>query len=307
MTSAPVASSTTPPTSTPSGPGPRPPARRRLRRFDPTADSLHVGHLLGQLTLRRFQLAGHRPSPAGRRRHRHVGDPSAGPRSATSSTAEALASQRRLHQAPARAASSTSTRVPPTAARLVDGDLWTTKPPASSTSLRDVGKHVTVNQMVGQELVRARMEGEQGASPTPSSATCSCRPTTSPGSSNTRAASCSSAARDAVGQHHRRDRSHSLLAPRSHSAHGLTWPPWPGGRRHQVRQDRGPGGGWLDPSRKTSPYQFHQFWVQTEDDQVEAPAPAPHPPVGRPRGGGHGRPSGGTGAADGPAPAGPQP
>ena len=31
--------------------------------FDPTADSLHVGHLLGQLTLRRFQLAGHRPFP----------------------------------------------------------------------------------------------------------------------------------------------------------------------------------------------------------------------------------------------------
>ncbi|MFM8826678.1 MAG: tyrosine--tRNA ligase, partial [Actinomycetota bacterium] len=31
--------------------------------FDPTADSLHVGHLMGQISLRRFQLAGHRPFP----------------------------------------------------------------------------------------------------------------------------------------------------------------------------------------------------------------------------------------------------
>ena len=31
--------------------------------FDPTADSLHVGHLVGQLFMRRFQLAGHRPFP----------------------------------------------------------------------------------------------------------------------------------------------------------------------------------------------------------------------------------------------------
>ena len=29
--------------------------------FDPTADSLHIGHLLGQITLRRLQLLGHRP------------------------------------------------------------------------------------------------------------------------------------------------------------------------------------------------------------------------------------------------------
>ena len=31
--------------------------------FDPTADSLHVGHLVGQLFMRRFQMAGHRPFP----------------------------------------------------------------------------------------------------------------------------------------------------------------------------------------------------------------------------------------------------
>ena len=44
--------------------------------FDPTADSLHAGHLLGQLTLRRFQLAGHRPYPLAGGATGMVGDPS---------------------------------------------------------------------------------------------------------------------------------------------------------------------------------------------------------------------------------------
>src|SRR5262245_7030441 len=44
--------------------------------FDPTADSLHAGHLLGQLTLRRFQLAGHRPFPLAGGATGMVGDPS---------------------------------------------------------------------------------------------------------------------------------------------------------------------------------------------------------------------------------------
>src|ERR1044071_2498076 len=44
--------------------------------FDPTADSLHVGHLMGQLTLRRFQLAGHRPLPLAGGAPGMIGDPS---------------------------------------------------------------------------------------------------------------------------------------------------------------------------------------------------------------------------------------
>jgi tyrosyl-tRNA synthetase len=44
--------------------------------FDPTADSLHVGHLIGQFTLRRFQLAGHRPFSLAGGATGMVGDPS---------------------------------------------------------------------------------------------------------------------------------------------------------------------------------------------------------------------------------------
>src|SRR5690606_750372 len=44
--------------------------------FDPTADSLHVGHLMGQLGLRRFQMAGHRPFPLAGGATGMIGDPS---------------------------------------------------------------------------------------------------------------------------------------------------------------------------------------------------------------------------------------
>src|SRR4051812_50205339 len=44
--------------------------------FDPTPDSLHVGHLFGQLGLRRFQLAGHRPFPLAGGASGGIGDPS---------------------------------------------------------------------------------------------------------------------------------------------------------------------------------------------------------------------------------------
>jgi tyrosyl-tRNA synthetase len=44
--------------------------------FDPTANSLHVGHLLGQISLRRLQLAGHRPFPLAGGATGMVGDPS---------------------------------------------------------------------------------------------------------------------------------------------------------------------------------------------------------------------------------------
>ena len=59
--------------------------------FDPTADSLHVGHLLGQITLRRFQLAGHRPYPLAGGATRDGGDPSGRSRSGTCSTATCCA------------------------------------------------------------------------------------------------------------------------------------------------------------------------------------------------------------------------
>src|SRR5690606_19096243 len=125
---------------------------------DPTADSLHVGNLIGLLVLRRFQDAGHRPvalaggatgmvgDPSGRSEERNLLDPE-------TLTANVAAIKRQM----ARVLDFDGGAV------LVDNRDWT----AGMTLLdflRDVGKHVTVNQMMARESVKARLAGEQGIS-----------------------------------------------------------------------------------------------------------------------------------------------
>ena len=131
--------------------------------FDPTADSLHVGHLLGQLTLRRFQLAGHRPFPLAGGATGMVGDP--GGRSEERNLLDRDTLRRttsRRIKAPARAPARLRARAR-RRPRLVDNADWT-EPIGVLDFLRDVGKHVTVNQMVAKESVRHRMESEHGIS-----------------------------------------------------------------------------------------------------------------------------------------------
>ena len=128
--------------------------------FDPTADSLHAGNLLGQVMLRRFQLAGHRPVVLAGGATGMVGDPGGRSEERNLLDGETLAHnvacvKRQLE------------RIldfdGPHAARLVDNANWTA-PMSALDFLRDVGKHFTVNQMVAKESVRARMESEHGIS-----------------------------------------------------------------------------------------------------------------------------------------------
>ena len=130
--------------------------------FDPTADSLHVGHLVGQLFLRRFQLAGHRPFPLaggatghGRRPWRPFA------RNATCST-----SRRCGTTSSASSASSSSLldfEPGPFQATLVNNADWT-EGITLLEFLRDVGKYATVNQMIAKDSVRSRLESEHGIS-----------------------------------------------------------------------------------------------------------------------------------------------
>lgn len=128
---------------------------------DPTAPSLHVGNLIGLLTLRRFQEAGHHPLPLAGGATGMIGDPSG------------KSDERNLLDDDALAANLAGI-VPllkqfvnfsdvPNPAKLLDNRAWTV-----STSLldflRDIGKHVTVNQMAAKESVRTRMAGDDGIS-----------------------------------------------------------------------------------------------------------------------------------------------
>ena len=210
--------------------------------FDPTADSLHVGHLLGQVTLRRFQLAGHRPFPLAGGATGMVGDPSG-------RTDERNLLDRDTLRANVAAIKGQLERLldftpGPYAATLVDNADWT-EPLGMLEFLRDVGKHVTVNQMVAKESVRTRMESDPGISFTEFSYMLL-------QANDFRLAVRAPRRRAAdgrlrpVGQHHRRHRPHPPHAS-AESAHGLTWPLLT--RADGAKFGKTVGGAvWLDPA-----------------------------------------------------------
>ena len=108
MTSQPGALPTTPPIATRSARGLAAGPISLYIGFDPTADSLHAGHLVGQIFMRRFQMAGHRPSRSAGGATGMIGDPGGRSEERNLLDAETLAPQRRVHQGPAQLECSTS-------------------------------------------------------------------------------------------------------------------------------------------------------------------------------------------------------
>src|SRR6478672_9204235 len=129
--------------------------------FDPTADSLHVGHLMGQLGLRRFQLGGHRPFPLAGGATGMIGDP--GGRSEERNLLDRETLEHNLSRIKPQLERLLDFKRGPCPPPLVDNAAW----PAEISMLdflRDVGKHITVNQMMAKESVRSRLEGDSGIS-----------------------------------------------------------------------------------------------------------------------------------------------
>jgi tyrosyl-tRNA synthetase len=121
---------------------------------DPSADSLHVGNLIGLLVLRRFADAGHNAIALAGGATGMVGDPGGRSKERNLLDAETLArNTKRIADQLERIS-----RVP-----LVNNLGWT----GSLTLLdflRDIGKHASVNQMIARESVKARLESENGIS-----------------------------------------------------------------------------------------------------------------------------------------------
>ncbi|MEY4163072.1 MAG: hypothetical protein RLZZ79_24 [Actinomycetota bacterium] len=122
--------------------------------FDPTAPSLHIGNLVVLIVLRRFQLAGHKPIPLVGGATGLVGDPSG------------RNSERTLNEATVVA--DWVARIRGQLERFLDFDgknraimannLDWTAPVSAIDFLRDIGKHFSVNQMLAKESVSARLE-----------------------------------------------------------------------------------------------------------------------------------------------------
>jgi tyrosyl-tRNA synthetase len=228
--------------------------------FDPTGDSLHVGHLMGQLTLRRFQLAGHHPIALAGGATGMVGDPSGKSAERNLLTREQLAHNvASIKSQLARLLDFNAANNP---ARLVDNADWTA-PISFLDFLRDVGKHFSVNVMLAKDSVQSRLGSDSGISYTEFSYQllqahdfyvlrrdhhCELQIGGSDQWGNITAGT--DLIRKKLGQ----------------PAWGWTFPLITKSDGTKFGKTEG-GAVWLDPQR-TSPYKFYQFFVNTEDVMV---------------------------------------
>ena len=130
--------------------------------FDPTADSLHLGNLMPIMALRRMQLAGHKPIALVGGSTGMVGDPGGRSEERNLLDTETLAHNVEGISAVLRRFLDFDSGAVNTA-EMVNNYDWT-GPVGVIDFLRDVGKHVTVNQMMAKDSVKSRLESENGIS-----------------------------------------------------------------------------------------------------------------------------------------------
>ena len=229
--------------------------------FDPTADSLHVGHFLPVLMLARFQRAGHRPIVLVGGATGMIGDPSGrGSERQLLTVEDVRKNSAAIREQLSRFVSFEGEN----AALMVDNADWTA-PVSYLDWLRTVGKHFTVNYMMAKESVRRRLEDrEHGISYTEFSymllqandflnlfdhRNCAIQAGGSDQWGNITAGA------------------ELIRKVRAKEAFGITFPLLATSSGEKFGKSAG-NAIWLDPKR-TSPYQFYQFWIRTDDRDVE--------------------------------------
>lgn len=226
--------------------------------FDPTGPSLHAGHLVPLLMLRRFQEAGHRPIVLAGGATGMIGDPrDVGERTMNSSDTVADWADRISSQLE-RFVSFEGDN----AALLVNNNDWI-KDMTVIDFLRDVGKHFSLSTMLSRDTVKRRLEND--------------------GISYTEFSYMLLQANDYV-QLRRRydcvlqvggsDQWGNLVAGvdlnrriDSASVHALTVPLVTDSEGKKFGKSTGGGSLWLDPEM-TSPYRWYQYFVNTADADV---------------------------------------
>ncbi|WP_446891444.1 tyrosine--tRNA ligase [Aeromonas veronii] len=229
--------------------------------FDPTAGSLHIGHLVPLLMLRRFQLAGHTPVALVGGATGLIGDPSFKATERSLNSADTVQGWVASLSAQIRALLPADEGL--SAPQLVNNGDWMGQMSALDF-LRDIGKHFSVNAMLARESVRQRLaRPDQGISFTEFSYAllqsydfavlyqrlgCTLQ----------------IGGNDQWGN----ITSGMDLTRRLHQAqvHGMTLPLITKADGTKFGKTEG-GAVWLDPAL-TSPYAFYQFWLGTADEDV---------------------------------------
>ena len=228
--------------------------------FDPTAPSLHVGNLVVILVMRRFQLAGHLPIALVGGATGLVGDPSGRNEERTLNDESVV--EQWVGNIRSQLEKFLDFNSGKNAAVMANNLDWT-KPVSALEFLRDIGKHFSVNQMLAKDSVSSRLE--------------------SGGISYTEFSYQVLQAFDYL-ELYRRDNCRLQLGGsdqwgnivagldlirkvESGSAHAFTIPLMAKSDGSKFGKTAG-GSVWLD-SEMTSPYAFFQFWINTDDADVE--------------------------------------
>ncbi|MCZ8520240.1 MULTISPECIES: tyrosine--tRNA ligase [Paenibacillus] len=226
--------------------------------FDPTADSLHIGHLLPLLVLRRFQQAGHVPVALVGGGTGLIGDPSGKAAERTLNPQEIVEEwTRKLRGQLSQFLDFEAEKNPAQTANNYD---WLSELNVIGF-LRDVGKNFTVNYMLAKDSVDSRLE--KGISFTEFSYMIM-QAYDFQQLNEKRGCSLQIGGSDQWGNI---TAGLELIGKTNGSeAFGLTVPLVTKSDGSKFGKTEG-GAVWLDPE-KTSPYQFYQFWINTEDNDV---------------------------------------
>lgn len=233
--------------------------------FDPTADSLHIGNLVSILMLRHFQLAGHKPIALVGGATGMIGDPSGKSKERNLLDEETLRhNQEAIQKQLSKFLDFDTSR--PNAAELVNNYDWM-KDISFLQFIRDVGKHITVNYMMAKDSVKKRLTAEDAEGMSFTEFTyqlvqgydflhlhrthkCSLQMGGSDQWGNITTGTELIRRMD-------QSKGFALTCPLITKADGTKF-----GKTEQ-------GNVWLDRKR-TSPYQFYQYWMNVSDQDAEA-------------------------------------
>ena len=232
--------------------------------IDPTADSLHIGHLVSIMMLKHLQINGHRPILLLGGATGMIGDPSMKSNERNLLDEKTLRhNQEAIGKQLSRFLDFDSTK--PNAAELVNNYDWT-KDYTFLHFIRDIGKHMTVNYMMAKDSVKKRLTGElnEGMSFTEFSyqllqawdfyylyQTKNCKLQMGGSDQWGNITSGVELIRRKAGGD-----GYGLVCPLITKADG--------GKFGKTEE----GNVWLD-KKYTSPYKFYQFWINTSDNDAE--------------------------------------
>ena len=233
--------------------------------IDPTADSLHIGHLVGVMMLRHFQNCGHKPYALVGGATGMIGDPSGKSVERNLLTEEVLAHNiAGIKKQLAKFLDFESTA--PNRAELVNNYDWM-KEFSFLSFIRDIGKHITVNYMMAKDSVKKRFDPNENTD----------------GMSFTEFSYQLLQGYDFL--HLYQEKNLTLQMGGSDQwgnittgtelirriaggkAYALTCPLITKADGTKFGKSEG-GNVWLDPE-KTSPYKFFQYWINTSDADAE--------------------------------------